>query len=493
MSVLEHLPALLVIVPMMAAPVALLLRKPSWAWAWTMLVAVLVFVLALLLVQQVQREGVVEYSLGDWAAPLGIVYHIDALNGFIALLLAALFIAVVPYARISVLSEVPRERVHLFYSTLLLFLTGLIGITVTGDAFNVFVFMEIAALSSYALIGYGRDRRALPAAFSYLVMGTIGGTFVLTGVGLLYMATGSLNMADIAARLPEVAATRTVMAAGAFIAVGCGIKLALFPLHFWLPNAYTYAPSAVTIFMAATGTKVAAYTLLRFVYTVFGIDLIYNGMHFGAILLICAVVAMLVGSIVAIFQPNIKRMLAWSSVGQLGYIVAAYGLATHTGLTAGIVHLFNHALIKAALFMVVGAVVYRVGSAHIEAFAGLGRRMPWTMAGFVVAGFSLIGVPMTTGFTSKWTLILAAIEVGYWWLVAAVLISSLLAVVYLWRVVEVAYFRQPSLDAQVDKAPRLMLLPLWAVILTNVWLGLDTRFTLGLASDAASALLQVAQ
>ena len=355
LSLSEHLPVLVVIVPLMAAPLCVLLDHPRAAWRAALVAALVSLAFAIGLLLQVSGGAVISYHLGGWAPPWGIEYRIDLLAAFVLLLVTAMARLVLMFARRSVEQEIPTERTTRFYAAFLLALTGLLGIVVTGDLFNVFVFLEISSLSSYALISMGRDRRALTAAFQYLVMGTIGATFILIGIGFLYMMTGTLNMADLAARLPAVADTRTVLAAFAFLTVGIGLKLALFPLHLWLPNAYTYAPSVVTAFLAATATKVAVYVLLRFMFTIFGAEFALETMPFNTILLVLGIAGILSASMVAIFQDNVKRMLAYSSVAQIGYMVLGIGLATTAGLTAGIVHLFNHALMKGALFLALGA------------------------------------------------------------------------------------------------------------------------------------------
>jgi len=368
-------------------------------------------------------------------------------------------------------------------------LAGLAGIVSTGDAFNLFVFLEISALSSYALISMGKDRRALNAAFQYLVMGTIGATFILIGIGFLYMMTGTLNMQDLAERLPAVADTRTVRAGFAFLTVGIGLKLALFPLHLWLPNAYAYAPSVVSALLAATATKVAIYAMLRFMFGIFGVEFAFGTMPLGFILITLGLVGILSASLVALFQDNVKRLLAYSSVAQIGYIALGMGLASSTGVTAAMLHLFNHALMKGALFLALGAVAYRLGSVSLRDFAGLGRRMPWTMAAIVIGGLSLIGVPPTAGFVSKWYLVLGVLEQGLWPLAVLVLVGSLLALVYVWKI-EVAYFEPPAENAiQVKEAPLSMLLPIWVLVVANVYFGINTELTVGVAQQATTLLL----
>ena len=373
---------------------------------------------------------------------------------------------------------------------LLLCEAGLLGITITGDAFNLFVFLEVSSLSSYVLISFGKDRRALTAAYRYLIMGTIGATFYIVGVGLMYNATGSLNIYDLSKLIPELGESRTIQAALAFLTVGLGLKLALFPMHMWLPNAYTYAPSAVTVFLAATATKVAVYAFIRVTYTIFGTVDILESVPVQDMFMLMAVIAMFVGSLVAIYQVNVKRMLAYSSVAQIGYMVLGLSFDTVTGVAAGIVHLFNHAVMKGGLFMALGAVAYRVGGVRLEHMAGLGKTMPWTMASFVAGGLVLIGVPLTVGFVSKWYLIQAALEKGWWMIAVLIVICSLLAVVYVWRVVEVIYFRPVSEIAQEAKeAPLSMLIPTWVLISASIYFGIDATTTLDIAFAAARTLL----
>jgi multicomponent Na+:H+ antiporter subunit D len=270
--------------------------------------------------------------------------------------------------------------------------------------------------------------------------------------------------------------------------------MALFPLHAWLPNAYAFAPSVVTAFLAATATKVSVYVLVRFAFTVFGRVGTFAESRLDLALMGMALVAIFVCSATAIFQRNIKRMLAWSSLAQIGYMVLGVSFASVTGLTAGIVHLLNHAVTKGGLFLAMGCIALRLGSVDLDDMRGLGRRMPLTMFLWVLGGLSLVGVPVTAGFISKWYLIGAALEQDLWPIAGLVLISSLLALVYVWRVVEVAYFKAPADDAEpVREAPLGMLVPTCVLIGAAIWFGLSTSLTADVARQAAEALLGVAK
>jgi len=494
--VLAHLPILQVIVPLMAAPACLILRRPQLVWMFTLLASAIAFIISILLLQQVMQTGTISYELGGWSPPWGIEYRIDKLNAFIALIISGVSTVVLVAAQTSIEKEIPQEKHTLFYILYLLSLTGMLGIVTTGDAFNVFVFLEISSLSAYSLIALGRDRRALWASFQYLIMGTMGATFILIGIGLMYQMTGTLNMADLATRLPEVAETRTVTTAYVFFIVGVCLKLALFPLHLWLPNAYAHAPSIVTAFFAATSTKVAAYLLIRFTFSIFGVSFSFTTLPMEMVFLTLGLLGIFVASTVAIYQDNIKHVFAYSSVAQIGYMIVGFSMSTNAGLSAMLLHVFNHALMKGALFLALGAVMLRVGSTQLKDFQGLGRQMPLTMAAIVVGGLSLIGVPLTVGFVSKWYLVVAALEKGWWPVAGLVLLASLLAVVYVWRIVETAYFKAPLAPIagkeRVKEAPMAFLLPVWMLVSANVYFGLDTRLSVEVATAAAQSLFGVA-
>jgi multicomponent Na+:H+ antiporter subunit D len=487
--VIEQLPILQVIVPLLGAPLCIIVRSPRLVSKFALLITVLTFLVSYALLQQVLENGTLIYELGDWAAPWGIEYRIDYLNSFLLLLVSGMGAIVLVAAQSSIGRELPGNRHMVFYTAYLLCLTGLLGILSTGDAFNVFVFLEISSLASYTLIALGNDRRALTAAYQYLIMGTIGATFIIIGVGLMYMMTGTLNMYDLAQRLPEVHNSKTVLSAIGFFIVGVCLKLALFPLHLWLPNAYAFAPSVATAFLAATSTKVALYVLIRFIFSVVGVVFVDTVLPLQEIFIVLGVSGIFAASVSAIYQLNIKRLFAYSSVAQIGYMILALAIGTPQGLTAAILHMFNHALMKAALFLAIGGVVYRIGSSQLSHFAGLGKQMPWTMAAIVVGGLSLIGVPLTVGFVSKWYLVVALLEKGWWPLTVLVLLSSLLAVVYVWRIIEWVYFTPPRIIIDdVTDPPLNQLIPIWLLVLANIYYGIDTSLTVGISRKAATLL-----
>ena len=496
----EHLPALQVVVPLLAAPVCFVLRSATIARSVCLAATWASLGIAWTLLRQVLETGPISYALGGWPPPLGIEYRVTVAGAFLLVVVSAVASLVLLYDRGSEQQRLPASRHYLYYSTFLLCLAGLLGIPITGDLFNVFVFVEISSLATYALIALGRSRRALLAAYSYLIVGTIGATFFLIGIGMLYQMTGTLNIEDLRARLPEVLDTRTILIGFSFLVVGTAIKLAVFPLHQWLPNAYSYAPAKVSSFLAGTATKVSYYLMLRLIFSIFGVGFVFATHRFDLILMPLSLAAMLIGAIAACYQDDLRRLLAYSSISQVGYMTLAICLANTQGLAGGIVHTMNHGFTKSALFLVVATFAQKTGSSSVASVAGLGRVMPLQGIAFLIGGMSLIGVPGTAGFVSKWFLVLGALERGQVWVAAAMLLSSLIAVVYVWRVIERLYFGEPAGDtrtAGAGAAPQTVassglwrttpvVLLIGLVILLGIW----TEPSADVALAAAAELLE---
>jgi multicomponent Na+:H+ antiporter subunit D len=479
---------------MLSAPLIVLLQPRGLAWAGATAVALLSFAIAVTLTMAVLDGQTLKYAMGGWPAPFGIALSVDAFSALVLLIVTGASAAALLAAKPSVDQQIELERQPLFYSAWLLVLSGLVGIVVAADAFNIFVFMEISSLASYILIAGGPDRRALPSVFKYLIMGTIGATFYLIGVGLIYMMTGTLNLADMEARIGDVVELNPILVSAGFITIGLALKAAVFPLHVWVPNAYTHAPHMVSVFLAACATKVSLYILIRFDYMVFQSKLIDHDMQFSMFVMPLAILGILVASAVAMFEGHLKRLLGTSSVAQIGYVLLGASFISVIGLSASAAHFFNHALAKGGLFLAVACLAYQYRDLRLDQLGGASKHMPWTCAAFVVCGLSLIGVPGTAGFISKWLLINAALQSGAWgWgLVAIILISSLMAVVYIWRIVEALYFQAPveGETSPTSEAPIQLLLITGLVALLNVYFGIFPQIPLELANSAATLLIE---
>ncbi|MCG8635600.1 MAG: monovalent cation/H+ antiporter subunit D family protein, partial [Desulfobacterales bacterium] len=359
----------------------------------------------------VLTQGTIQYRMAGWAPPMGIEFRIDALNAMVMLLITAIaFLNLVASYR-NVEKDTP-DRGGSFYIMYMLFVVGLLGVTATGDLFNLYVLIEITSLSSYTMIALGDKDRGALAALNYVFIGVIGASFYLLGVGYIYIKTGSLNMADVASMIPGMQDSSSLLVAFILCIIGVWIKMALFPLHVWLPNAYSYAPTGFARIVAPLMTKVMVYVMVRLMVSVFGMDYIFNTLNLAEGVVWLGTFAILAGGVMALAQKNLKKMLTYIIVCEIGYMVGGAWLGNELGMTGAILHILNDAIMTFALFLAVGNMVYKLDRVDLTDLQGLFGKMPWTMAGFVVAAFSIVGVPPTCGFFSKWYLILGAFEAG---------------------------------------------------------------------------------
>jgi multicomponent Na+:H+ antiporter subunit D len=477
----EQYPALLVIVPLISA---FLISAAGWVnrrLCFPIAVAALSVTVysSVGLLMRVLDEGVIIYRLGGWPPPFGIAYYVDHLNGLVLVVVAVVALLNLVASKKSIAQEFP-EKTGPFYTLYVLMVTGLLGIVVTGDAFNLYVLLEIASLTGYGLIAMGEERAPL-ATLNYVYMGTIGACFYLLGVGYLYIVTGSLNMADIAGILPALYQSKAVLAAFIICMVGLWLKMALFPLHAWLPNAYTFAPSAASSLIAPLVTKVMVYVMIRLILTVFTPKFAFATFAVKDPIVWLAVIAIVMGAIFALAERNLKKMLTYVIIAEVGYMVGGAWLGNRAAMTGAILHIVNDALMTLCIFLVVGNIVYRVKGYAFEDMKGLFRKMPFTMGAFVIGALSIIGVPPTCGFFSKWYLINGAIQAGHYGFMVALLFSSLVNVILFFRVIEISYY-EPFSDHHghehhsepMAEAPLTMLVPLLIVAAGLVLVGIYT-------------------
>ncbi len=484
-------PILAIAGPLIGACAAALSPGGRSGWMISVIAAAFTLWMSLAVACDVARQGVVLYAIGGVPPPLGIALRIDALGSVMALLVSSMGLIGAVYSGHALASEVRAEKHTLFQSGYLLCVAGFVGLVFTGDAFNAFVFLEVSSIGTYALVAAGgqRDRRALPAAFNYLIMGTIGATFYVIGIGFLYGATGTLNLADMAARLASLGDNTAVQAGFAFVVAGLGIKAAIFPLHGWLPGAYAGAPSLVSMFLAATATKTAIYLIARFMFDVFPDTSAFGQVFIHFVIAPLSAAAVIVCSVQAIFETEVRRMLGFSSVAQVGLIMLGLSLANAVGVSAAIFYILAHAMMKAALFMALGALAISVKARTLSEFAGVARDAPWTATAFGVGAASLAGLPLTLGFLAKWKLVEAALQAGAIWMVVVIAAGSALTLVYVWRMVEALFFRAPMPGApRAREAPVGVLAPLWILAGLSLWFGVNAALPEGLANAAAAAL-----
>ncbi|MDD5722482.1 MAG: proton-conducting transporter membrane subunit [Syntrophales bacterium] len=478
--IIEQAPVLIVVISLMSAvatPLIGWLRK-DLCYPWVILVLLIVTLCSVLVLNTVIHEGVIHYYLGNWLPPWGIEYVIDHLNAMMLVLITGASLLVAIYSKKSLEAELPDRTVY-FYTLFLLQVTGFLGIVITGDVFNLYVFLEIASLSGYALIATGEEGAPF-AAFRYLILGTIGACFYLLGVGYLYMVTGSLNMADLAEILPGLYGSKVILVAFAFFMVGIALKMALFPLHMWLPDAYTKAPSAASALIAPLMTKVAIYIMLRVMFTVFRPYFSIDLLPVTKIMLYAGIIAIFFGAVMALAQRDFKRMLCYVVIAEVGYMVGGVGVANAVAIKGAILHVMNDVVMTLGLFAVAGILTYKMKSHDISAFKNIFKKMPFTTAAFLVVALSVIGVPPTCGFFSKWYLIQGSVMAGNWTFVIALLFSSLVNIVLFFRIIETGYYdfgasgsgHAHEEGSLVSEAPLSMLIPTYIVAAAIILIGL---------------------
>lgn len=489
----DQFPILILAIPFLTAFAISLFGRSSDRLAFGLLVAAMAgsfFCAVATLLQVLVSDTPIHYQVGGWAPPMGIELVIDHLNAMVLCIVSGVALLTAVYSFTTVQAEVPwrndsekvPQRIPNFYTLYALLVTGLLGMVATGDAFNLYVLLEISALSSYALLALGRGR-AYYATFKYIILGTIGACLYLLGIGYLYIKTGTLNMAELAEflRRPELMQSDSVRVAFLLVLTGLFIKMAMFPLHGWLPNAYTSAPTTVSCLIAPLMTKVTVYIMIRLMFSVFNPEYIFHALVWQDAVVGLATVGIIFGSLSALAQKDIKKMLTYLIIAEVGYMVGGVWLANASGLTGATYHILADAMMTLCLFMAVGAIIYRTGDSSFAAMENIFRRMPITAAVFVVGALSMIGLPPTCGFFSKWYLVSGAIETNSWWYMGALLFSSLINAVIFFRLIEIGFFGvKPAAGhyhpptVTVDEVPAAMWIPMLLVAGSLVAIGLFT-------------------
>jgi len=472
---------------LIAVPLGLAFAIPLFALFWRPAVkyippVALVFnlVVSLLLLAKVLENPLI-VSIGGWQPPFCINLVAGPVGVLFSAIIALVGLLVSVYA-LDYIKEGPTEKYHMLY---LLLLTGATGVVLTGDIFNLFVFFEILCISSYALVAYLRDKAGIESAVKYLIQGAVGSSLLLIGIGLLYGLFGTLNMADIAQNIKSVSPV-SVFVPMVLIVTGLGVEAAIFPLNAWLPDAHSSAPSSISAILSGIAIEVGLYAVVRVIFTIFGAQSI---LLFLALL---GILTLLIGEMCAFSQNNIKRMLAYSSIGQIGLILFALAIATSYGVTGGLFQLVSHTLSKALLFLAAGYMIYQAGSMEISALEGMGRRMPLTCFAFTIGAFSLVGLPPFIGFPSKFLVVRAALatkEMYFCVLIGLALLGTVIEGAYFFRIVQVLYFKEEKNNLGRKEAPIVALLPMFIFVVLIVIVGIYPKLVTDVLNSAASELL----
>ncbi len=452
----------------------------------------LVWISSIVLLYHVITEGAFYYQLGNYDRMLGIELLINTFSVLFSLFIVSLVIIIYIYSTGDATEGVAEKEYGRYYILLFILLFAMLGILYTNDLFNTYVFMEILSITTVSIISIKRKKENYTAAFRYVMLNEVGSLSYLFGVALLYMITGYTNIELVSEGVQSGWSLypANILTAIGFMVTGIGIKAAIFPFHIWLPDAHSTAPSSSSAILSAVVVKVYILIMIKILFRVFGIDII-QAVHIPTVLLVIASIGMIMGSIFAIAQTDVKRMLGYSSVAQIGYIVMGIGMVSMLGLQAAFFHIFSHGLMKAALFLSVGAVIYHKKIRNVNEFDGIGFQMPVAMFVFSIAALGMIGVPLTTGFISKLNLGLAALDAGQVVLIVVLIVSGFLNALY-YLPIMISAFLKDNKDQQrvmrVEKIPKTMLVPLVVLGGLIIAIGLFPGELLSLLEAAALSL-----
>jgi len=475
-----------VAVPLLAAFLMPLLSKINREFVRIIPGLVLIYLgyVSVTLMNQVAETGTIVESIAGWSAPFGINLVFSPFTGFLATMMTAMAFIIWIYSyRFKKVDSEPAQR---FYILQMMLVTGTIGIVLTGDIFNFFVFMEITAISSYALTAFYRHRDGAEAAFKYLLIGSFASAFLLLAIMLLYTQVGTLNMAEIAQKMHTVPMPMKVSILILFL-VGLGIESEMFPLNGWAPDAYSQAPGPVGVTFAALVVKAGVYGLIRVVYTLFDIPSV------GEFLIIMGAITLVVSEVSALKQTNIKRMLAYSSIGQMGIVLIAFGIGTQEAVFGALFLMFNHAIIKGLLFMSGSYLVYNNPEKEIKYLSGYGMKMPVISLFFSLGALAIVGLPPFAGFWSKLYILMSAADSSLYGLIALILAVSVIEIVYYFRVVGRLYFGKPAEGSIMHKATPGGIIAMSILSITILVVGFYPDIITSYIHNAAEALLDKAQ
>lgn len=491
MQISELIP-FIVILPLLSSPICAIINSGKVSWSISLLAVFVTFILSILFILHISGVEAISYPIGGWKPPIGIEYRLDQLNGFFLFIISFLTLISIIYAKTLTNAEIEGEKHGMFYSVFLLCFAGFLGITITNDLFNIYVFTEISSLAAYTLISHGTSKRSLISSFEYLILGTIGATFILIGIGFLYLSTGSLNISDIAERIKSIENAITIKTSLAFITLGLILKIGVFPVYAWVIRAYTYAPSFITAFLSSVGGSIWVYLFIKLTFIMYGWSYVFDVLPLKIVLEILGVGGIIVGSFGVLYQQNMKSLFAYSGLLNISYIIIAIAIASESSTSAAMLHTFNHAIIKIGLFIAVGYFIISTGKYRLFEMAGISRVMPYTTLMFTICLMSLMGFPGTAGFLSKLFLLKAALQESEWVIVFFMLTGFLISIFYTWRIFHTFYIKQPFIltSSKNVKGKYYALTALFIAAVMNIVFGLNTDFSYSLASQAAAYILE---
>lgn len=490
-----HFPVYILMLLLAFAVIIPLQRRPFGPRFITMMMSVLGLSLSMAILELilVLNDGAYSYNFGSYERGIGIEFVVDEFSALMTVVLLVLATLIIIYSIEDLTHEIAFDRFYSYYTLVFIMLFSMIGMTFTNDIFNLYVFVELLSLTSVGIIAIKGKKDTLMASMKYLLMGAIGSVTVLMGFALIYMVTGHLNMTLIAAEIHEVweLYPLNILLAMGFILTGFGIKAAIFPLHNWLPDAHSSAPTPSSALLSGLVVKAYVFSIAKIMYRVIGQDISVN-IGITQYILVFAVLSMVMGSLFAITQRDIKRRLAYSSVAQIGYIFLGLSLATELGFQSALFHVISHAFMKSALFLSAGSIIFLTGKRDVKSLDGIGYEMPITMTVFTIGALGMIGIPGTSGFMSKWYLGLAVLDAGYPELIIVILLSSFLNALYYFPIVISAFLTErkemPTLLGR-ETVPKSMRLSMAMIGLIILIIGLFPNVVMSIIEQAVPTFI----
>lgn len=454
---------------------------------------VIAWVLSLGTLINTLNNGAYLYNFGNWTERIGVQFLIDEFSAIMTFIILTIATLIIVYSIKDMEHEIPKQQFSSYYILVYILLFSMVGITYTNDLFNMYVFMEILSLTSCGIISIKRKKENYLASFRYLMLNTIGSLSVLLGIALLYMVTGHLNMGEVSKTIATVwqAYPINILVSLGFMITGLSIKAALFPLHIWLPDAHSTAPTPSSALLSGLVVKVYIFCVAKILFRVIGQSIVI-ALDVPTYITYFAALSMIMGSIFAIGQKDIKRLLAYSSVAQIGYIFLGLGLATVQGFSAALFHIISHALMKTGLFLSAGAIIYSKGKRDVRELDGIGYEMPITMGVFTISVLGMIGIPGINGFMSKMYLSFAVLGAEKPFFLFVILASSFLNAIYYLPIVIAAFLKEGKERKNImimDKLPKSMIIPMVIIAASCVIMGIFPQLVMNIIEKVAPTFL----
>lgn len=476
---IKSLPLISILILFITSFVMPLIKNKSIVKAISLVSMSTVFILSSIIFVFVKNSEAYVYNVGHFGAPVGIEFYVGNIEVLLATVFTFVAVMITWFSIYSIDGDVKESRISLYYLLVNILIASILGLLYTNDIFNAFVFVEIGTIASCGIIVVKDKKENIKATLKYLIMSSLGSGLLLMGIAFLYSITGQLNLTYMHEALIKVYENypNAILISLGIFTIGIGVKAAMFPLHSWLPDAHSSAPTSSSAILSSLVLKGYVYLLIKIFYRVFGLDIVTQ-FPVLRIILILGSLGMIMGSIFAIFQKELKRVIAYSSVAQMGYIFFGIGLGTELGFTIAIFHMIGHAVTKSALFLISGAIIHNSGHKNVEDLKGIGKEMPLCLFLFLMCALSMVGIPVLPGFVSKWYLALATIETGELIFIIVILASSLLNAVYYFPIIINGFFGEDNLKDKVYKSKEKKLkemIPVILLVLSMIFVGMVSK------------------